>query len=143
MSQFLLCLVVTLLLEGTNGFQSNPRSTSSVISCARLSVTTTSNSVTDESSSSSKSSKPEVDYKAYGNGYRTVFAEIPYADCEPSSGSIPSDLKGSYFRNGPGKIQIFPRHSRRIHLFCIFMSSKLRLPVTSLTAVRAWIFISS
>jgi hypothetical protein len=108
-SQFLYCLVATLHFEGTNGFQSNPRSTSSVISRSRLSVTTTSNSVstnsdsTDESPIASKSSKSEVDYKAYGNGYKTAFAEIPFADCEASSGSIPSDLKGSYFRTGPGK----------------------------------------
>lgn len=107
MSQFLYCLVATLHFEGTNGFQSNPRSTSSVISRSRLSVTTTSNSVstnsdsTDESPIASKSSKSEVDYKAYGNGYKTAFAEIPFADCEASSGSIPSDLKGSYFRTGP------------------------------------------
>jgi len=107
LSHFLYCLAVTLHFEDINGFQSNPRSSSSVISLSRLSVTTTSNSVsinsdnTDESSSPSKSSKNEVDFKAYGNGYKTVFAEIPYADCEASSGSIPFDLKGSYFRAGP------------------------------------------
>ncbi len=43
----------------------------------------------------------EVDYKAYANGYKTVFTELPFAECAPSSGSIPADLKGTYFRSGP------------------------------------------
>jgi all-trans-8'-apo-beta-carotenal 15,15'-oxygenase len=44
---------------------------------------------------------PEVDFKSYANGYKTVFAELPFAECQASVGSIPSDLKGSYFRCGP------------------------------------------
>ena len=106
-SQFL-CLFSLLHFDGTDGFQSNswPRP---AMSLSRLSVTTTSNAVsasgesTEESSAPSESKKNEVDFKAYGNGYKTVFSEIPYADCKPSMGSIPSDLKGSYFRTGPGK----------------------------------------
>lgn len=43
----------------------------------------------------------DVDFKAYANGYKTVFAELPSAECKASSGSIPSDLKGTYFRSGP------------------------------------------
>jgi len=103
----LFCLLVTLRFEGTIGFQSKPRPCA-VISFSRLSVTTTSNSVstnsdsTDESSSSLlRSPANEVDFKSYGNGYRTVFSEMPFADCEALSGSIPSDLRGSYFRAGP------------------------------------------
>ena len=108
MPRFLFCVVFTLGLESTLGFQSNPRP-QSVFVQSRLSVTTTSNAVsasgesTEESSAPSESKKNEVDFKAYGNGYKTVFSEIPYADCKPSMGSIPSDLKGSYFRTGPGK----------------------------------------
>mmetsp|Transcript_9373 Transcript_9373/g.19668 ORF Transcript_9373/g.19668 Transcript_9373/m.19668 type:complete len:655 (-) Transcript_9373:82-2046(-) len=106
MPQFLFCVFFTLGLESTLGFQSNPRP-QSVFVQSRLSVTTTSNAVsasgesTEESSAPSESKKIEVDFKAYGNGYKTVFSEIPYADCKPSMGSIPSDLKGSYFRTGP------------------------------------------
>jgi all-trans-8'-apo-beta-carotenal 15,15'-oxygenase len=43
-----------------------------------------------------------VDFKAYGNGYKTVYGEVPYKQCEPSSGTIPEDFpKGTYFRCGP------------------------------------------
>ena len=43
----------------------------------------------------------EVDFKAYSKGYKTVFAELPFAECTPSFGEVPNDLKGSYFRSGP------------------------------------------
>jgi all-trans-8'-apo-beta-carotenal 15,15'-oxygenase len=43
----------------------------------------------------------DVDFKAYANGYKTVFKELPAAECTASSGSIPTDLKGTYFRSGP------------------------------------------
>lgn len=46
-------------------------------------------------------SKQGVDFQAYGNGYRTVFSELPFAECKASVGEIPTDLKGSYFRSGP------------------------------------------
>ena len=110
LSQILYFLFLSLHFEVANGFQSKVGS-HPAISLSRLSVATTPNAMstdndsTDESSSSSSPSpKPtwtEVDFKAYGNGYKTVFSEIPYADCQPSSGSIPTDLKGSYFRTGP------------------------------------------
>ncbi|KAG7356079.1 carotenoid oxygenase [Nitzschia inconspicua] len=62
-------------------------------------------SVTDTNDKSSPSPRPtvlpEVDFKAYASGYRTVFSELPYAECQASFGSIPTDLKGSYFRCGP------------------------------------------
>eukprot|EP00531_Pseudo-nitzschia_arenysensis_P014268 CAMPEP_0116156430 /NCGR_PEP_ID=MMETSP0329-20121206/22829_1 /TAXON_ID=697910 /ORGANISM="Pseudo-nitzschia arenysensis, Strain B593" /LENGTH=644 /DNA_ID=CAMNT_0003653515 /DNA_START=124 /DNA_END=2054 /DNA_ORIENTATION=+ len=98
-SHFLSCLLLaTLYLEGTNGFQTNPRSSISVVSRSRLSVATNPDSV---SASVGGSSGNGVDYQAYGNGYKTVFTETPYANCEPSVGTIPSDLRGSYFRSGP------------------------------------------
>uniref|UniRef100_A0A7S2VB98 Uncharacterized protein n=1 Tax=Entomoneis paludosa TaxID=265537 RepID=A0A7S2VB98_9STRA len=43
----------------------------------------------------------EPDMKAYASGYTTVFDEVPCRVCKPSHGTIPSDLKGSYFRCGP------------------------------------------
>jgi all-trans-8'-apo-beta-carotenal 15,15'-oxygenase len=43
----------------------------------------------------------EVDFQAYANGYKTVFSELPFAECKASFGTIPTDLKGSYFRSGP------------------------------------------
>lgn len=44
---------------------------------------------------------PEVNFKAFANGYKTVFSELPFAECKASVGTIPTDLKGSYFRCGP------------------------------------------
>ena len=41
------------------------------------------------------------DMKAYARGYTTVFEEVPFRLCQPSTGSIPNDLRGSYFRAGP------------------------------------------
>ena len=97
-SQFLSWLLLaTLHLQGTDGFQTNPRSSISVISRSRLSVATNDSVSTTAETTSGNG----VDYKAYGNGYKTVFSELPYGSCEPSVGSIPSDLKGSYFRAGP------------------------------------------
>ncbi len=90
-------LLATLHLEGTNGFQTNQRPSISVISRSRLSVATNDSISTTAETISGNG----VDYKAYGNGYKTVFTELPYGSCEPSVGSIPSDLKGSYFRAGP------------------------------------------
>lgn len=41
------------------------------------------------------------DMKAYASGYKTVFEEVPCRLCKPSFGSIPKDLRGSYYRSGP------------------------------------------
>jgi all-trans-8'-apo-beta-carotenal 15,15'-oxygenase len=43
----------------------------------------------------------EPDMKAYASGYKTVFEEVPFAQCSPLSGKIPDDLRGSYYRAGP------------------------------------------
>lgn len=44
----------------------------------------------------------EVDFEAYSKGYKTVFNELPAAECTAlPGGKIPSDLKGTYFRSGP------------------------------------------
>lgn len=44
----------------------------------------------------------EIDFEAYARGYKTVFAELPAAECEAlPGGKIPSDLKGTYYRTGP------------------------------------------
>lgn len=105
-SKLLQLLIVTVSFEGTNGFQSNSGARHSPVPFfSKLLVTTTSNSISTDSDSTDESipSKIDVDFEAYGNGYKTVFSEVPYADCKPSFGSIPSDLKGSYFRAGPGE----------------------------------------
>ncbi|KAL7571753.1 hypothetical protein ACA910_002847 [Epithemia clementina (nom. ined.)] len=39
--------------------------------------------------------------KAYASGYKTVFDEVACRFCTPYLGSIPTDLKGTYFRAGP------------------------------------------
>ncbi|GKY97866.1 hypothetical protein MPSEU_000744600 [Mayamaea pseudoterrestris] len=43
----------------------------------------------------------EPDMMAYASAYKTVFKELPFRICEPSVGSIPSDLQGTYYRAGP------------------------------------------
>ena len=104
------CYVTFALLLGSAvGFQSNPR-LSVAAPFSRLNMATTASDASSTSSGSDnigeeKPSKFEPDFKAYGNGYKTVFTEIPYADCKASSGTIPSDLKGTYFRTGPGTKQ--------------------------------------
>jgi hypothetical protein len=105
MNSFLLdCLAFAVILKCTLGFQSSyplsSRHVSQYDSISRLSSITTSED-TQSSSSSPSSNEEKVDFQAYGNGYKTVFKEIPAAECTASSGSIPSDLKGSYFRCGP------------------------------------------
>ena len=99
-SHFAHCLLLALSLEGTHGFQTSPGSIA-LASRSRLSVATNSGAVSTESENVPKS--VGVDFQAYGNGYKTVFSEIPFENCEASVGSIPLDLKGSYFRAGPGK----------------------------------------
>jgi len=98
------CYVTFALLLGSAvGFQSNPRS-SVAAPFSRLNMATTASDASSTSSDSigeEKPSKFQPDFKAYGNGYKTVFTEIPYADCKASYGTIPSDLKGTYFRTGP------------------------------------------
>lgn len=99
-SHFAFCLLLALSREGTNGFQTSPSSIS-VASRSRLSVAANSAAVSTDSANVPTSAG--VDFQAYGNGYKTVFSEIPFENCEASVGSIPLDLKGSYFRAGPGK----------------------------------------
>ena len=41
------------------------------------------------------------DMEAYAAGYSTVFTEIPFESSEPTFGSIPADLIGTYYRSGP------------------------------------------
>lgn len=48
-----------------------------------------------------KADSVDPDMKAYAAGYRTVFDEVSCQVCKPSSGEIPSDLLGSYYKTGP------------------------------------------
>jgi len=50
---------------------------------------------------SSNEIKMVPDMEAYAAGYSTVFEEVPFEVSEPTMGSIPSDLLGTYFRSGP------------------------------------------
>jgi all-trans-8'-apo-beta-carotenal 15,15'-oxygenase len=59
-------------------------------------------SVSEEATSdSSRAATGVVDYEAFANGYKTVFAEVPFKQCSPTVGSIPDDLVGTYYRCGP------------------------------------------
>ena len=127
-SKLLHYLILVIHFRGGNGFQSSRSARhGSVAFSAKLFVTTTSNSVSTDNDSTDKSIplKIDVDFKAYGNGYKTVFSEIPYADCKASFGSIPSDLKGSYFRAGPGEIWNHRRRPRHAYLFSSHVSIAL------------------
>ena len=41
------------------------------------------------------------DMAAYSNGYKTVFNEISCSLMEPSAGTLPLDLVGTYYKCGP------------------------------------------
>lgn len=58
-------------------------------------------STQDTSSNVSKDLSINVDFQAYSKGYKTVFTELPFAECTAVSGTVPADLKGTYFRSGP------------------------------------------
>jgi carotenoid cleavage dioxygenase-like enzyme len=47
------------------------------------------------------SSGTPPDMKAFASGYKTAFQEVPFNLCKPSSGEVPADLVGTYFRCGP------------------------------------------
>lgn len=60
------------------------------------------NEVSSSSSNESENSNTfQPDMSAYSAGFTTVFSELPFRLGEPSVGTIPSDLKGTYFRAGP------------------------------------------
>jgi all-trans-8'-apo-beta-carotenal 15,15'-oxygenase len=58
-----------------------------------------SNGSSTSSANASKAMAPDME--AYAAGYSTVFAELPFQSCNPSHGTLPADLIGSYFRSGP------------------------------------------
>lgn len=71
---------------------------SSAAPCFRLKVF----SVQEDNAERTSAEKVIIpDMKAYAAGYCTVFTELPYEHTPPSSGQIPSDLIGTYFRCGP------------------------------------------
>lgn len=74
-----------------------PNETDETVEPTPMQPTTSSSS----SSSSCSNSVRSVDFQAYANGYKTVFSELPFAECQPSFGTVPADLKGTYFRSGP------------------------------------------
>jgi all-trans-8'-apo-beta-carotenal 15,15'-oxygenase len=43
----------------------------------------------------------EPDMDAFAAGFATVFQELSFKLCTPLSGTVPDDLKGTYFQNGP------------------------------------------
>ena len=60
-----------------------------------------SSDTTANTQSGGPGARDKVDFTAYANGFKTVFAELPFAECTPSVGAVPSDLRGTYYRNGP------------------------------------------
>eukprot|EP00978_Attheya_sp_CCMP212_P011339 scaffold27994_cov49-Attheya_sp.AAC.1 len=55
----------------------------------------------DAGVASEGSSGTPPDMKAFASGYKTAFQEVPFNLCKPSSGEVPADLVGTYFRCGP------------------------------------------
>lgn len=96
--------LVTLLLAGdyfASGFLSKPNSHLPSLKASRTNAAFASSSDTASNAQVSSDQLIDVDFKAFANGYKTVFDELPFAECKASSGKIPTDLKGSYFRCGP------------------------------------------
>lgn len=50
-------------------------------------------------------SKTQQAHKSHHGGFRTMTQEYSYW-CEDIEGKIPQDIRGTFFRNGPGRIQI-------------------------------------
>lgn len=107
--RFYSAAVIAALAPLGYGFQlhSGPQRTSLAVA-PRNSPSSTqlfSSSVAEESSmgtASTNSPQPsEPDMQAYSNGYKTAFNEISCALAEPSFGSLPNDLVGTYYRCGP------------------------------------------
>lgn len=93
--QFVLSLAV---LQLANGFVANSNG------CYKFQTTKISASTADlgVQSTTGLGSSVEVDFEAYSKGYKTVFAEVPAAECTAlPGGKIPTDLKGTYYRAGP------------------------------------------
>lgn len=119
MVSFFYCFVTALLVDISSGFQSscphNSRCTSQKpwlnYFSGLASATTSETPHTNDSiakgrslpSTPPSSNEFNVDYEAYGNGYKTVFSELPFSECKASHGLIPKDLRGSYYRCGPGE----------------------------------------
>lgn len=117
MVSFFYCFVTALLVDISSGFQSscphNSRCTSQKpwlnYFSGLASATTSETPHTNDSiakgrslpSTPPSSNEFNVDYEAYGNGYKTVFSELPFSECKASHGLIPKDLRGSYYRCGP------------------------------------------
>eukprot|EP00529_Nitzschia_sp_RCC80_P014717 CAMPEP_0113457250 /NCGR_PEP_ID=MMETSP0014_2-20120614/9311_1 /TAXON_ID=2857 /ORGANISM="Nitzschia sp." /LENGTH=728 /DNA_ID=CAMNT_0000348739 /DNA_START=118 /DNA_END=2304 /DNA_ORIENTATION=- /assembly_acc=CAM_ASM_000159 len=80
---------------------SSSSSSESTASSASASGAATPNSNDSNDDEQPTSSSRSVDYEAFANGYKTVFEELPYHECVPTQGEVPTDLKGSYFRCGP------------------------------------------
>jgi len=56
----------------------------------------------EENSRLSLTVENEPDMKAYASAYQTLYQEIPCSTtCTVISGTLPSDLRGTYYRNGP------------------------------------------
>ena len=105
MSRCLRAVLLYVSILKTNGFSivrlvSTTQSTNGRISGSR--ATTILDATVSRDEILVDADKEEApDMKAYASGYRTVFEEVPCRFCKPSSGAIPSDLKGTYFRAGP------------------------------------------
>ena len=65
-------------------------------------VASTTEEKEDEAAAAAAASTTHMpDMKAFAAGYKTVFAEVPFRACTPSTGQVPNDLKGTYFKCGP------------------------------------------
>ena len=111
-------LVVAAVLPITlHGFQPSPfqrttlqkstTSSSSSSSSQLFSSPVAEESITTAASSSLSSAQQQQqqqqppDMQAYSNGYKTVFTEISCELSSPTHGTLPSDLRGTYYKCGP------------------------------------------
>jgi len=72
-------------------------------SCSKVGVAASEGEIASKSTTTTTNSKnpSPPDMIAYAKGYTTVFTELPFANNPPTTGTLPPDLLGSYYRSGP------------------------------------------
>lgn len=88
-------LLSSYTITSSWSFQLSPTSPTIIRPSTKLHADT----ATTASSSTSTATTPDM--TAFSNGYKTVFNEISCALAEPTVGSLPLDLAGTYYKCGP------------------------------------------
>jgi len=103
------CFVAGFVPNSNNGInlQNHAVAGYSKVSTTQVGVAASEGEIDTASKSTTKSTTtntnnpPPPDMIAYAKGYTTVFTELPFANYPPTTGTLPPDLLGSYYRSGP------------------------------------------